>query len=178
MLPFCHVRLHCEKLKDSKYPSPLVSLADHIRASRIDRGVTQRAVAAAIGVNVSTLESWENGRFIPIEPHIPRIISFLGYNPLPVGETLGERLRFCRLTLGLPATRLGRQLGVDGMSVRRWEQGLHKPKGKNKDLLEQFIAEHRHFFEIRKYDGDGIDPESCGKQACYRKRPTPTRSQN
>lgn len=178
VLPFCRVNLHANKPKDSQYPVELRTLVDHIRSCRLDRGLTQRQVAEILGIDISAVEGWEQRRCIPIEPRIPAIISFLGYNLLPQGTTLGERLWFCRLSLGLPATVLGERLGMDGMSIRRWEDGLYSPRKWNQEIIERFIADHEYLFIGGHPDGSTVDPNSCGKKSAYRKRSTPTRSQN
>lgn len=43
-------------------PKPL---ADRLRAYRTARGLSQSEAAAALGVNVRTLQGWESGRFEP-----------------------------------------------------------------------------------------------------------------
>lgn len=165
--------LNTRKPGNRQFPSELRTLGDHIRACRVDLGLTQREVSKILGVNVSTVESWEQGRCVPIEPRIPGIIRFLGYNPLPRGERLGERLWFCRLTLGIPATVLGKQLGMDGMSIRRWEDGLYEPRNWHRKAVERFLLDHKGLFPDGEPEIPKVDPISCGKKSAYRKRLTP-----
>ena len=65
------------------YPRELVTLGDHIRARRLDRGLGQRDVARLIGVSTSTINGWETVGREPEVRYLPAIIAFLGYNPEP-----------------------------------------------------------------------------------------------
>jgi hypothetical protein len=64
-----------------------------------------------IGVNVNTIVSWEVGRAQPKLSYLPAILDFLGYDPVPRGETLGERLSGERERRGLTQKRYARHLG-------------------------------------------------------------------
>lgn len=44
-----------------------------LRALRINAGLTQEAAAKVIGVSVSTLKNWENGKSFPKQPQIMAI---------------------------------------------------------------------------------------------------------
>ncbi len=57
---------------------------------------------------------------------IPKIIAFLGCNPLPPSQTLGQRIRRCRRSLGFSIERLARQLKVDPNTLGAWEAGTVK----------------------------------------------------
>ena len=57
------------------------------------------------------------------------IIQFLGYDPRPKPETLGEALRRFRGTRGIPQRRLAAELKVDHKTLRWWEQGVRIPEG-------------------------------------------------
>lgn len=56
---------------------------------------------AIIGVNVNTIVGWEVGRAEPKVSYLPAILEFLGYNPFPQAQSLGERLRTARHRKGL-----------------------------------------------------------------------------
>jgi DNA-binding XRE family transcriptional regulator len=49
-------------------------------------------VADLIGVHEMTITSWESNATIPEVRYMPAIIQFLGYNPLPLANSLAERL--------------------------------------------------------------------------------------
>jgi transcriptional regulator with XRE-family HTH domain len=104
-----------------------VTIGDHIRRRRIDLDLTQKEVARKIGVNPSTILLWEHGRTEPAVRHVPRIVSFLGHNPLPVGGSFPEQLCGARIRLGLSQRKLAEMLDVDEGTVRRWESGRSRP---------------------------------------------------
>ncbi|HVT15664.1 MAG TPA: helix-turn-helix transcriptional regulator [Thermoanaerobaculia bacterium] len=60
---------------------PICRLIEHLKRRRLDLGLTQRQVAAALGANVATLYTWEKNRKEPGAWHLPGIVRFLGYDP-------------------------------------------------------------------------------------------------
>ena len=74
------------KPKPAGYPITLRTLGDRLRAKRVDLRLSQKDVAAIIGVSVDTLCYWENNRVQPSRRLLPRILSFLS------GEGLVPRL--------------------------------------------------------------------------------------
>jgi DNA-binding XRE family transcriptional regulator len=58
---------------------------------------------------------------------VPAIIRFLGYDPRPTPTTFGQRLVHLRGTYGLSQRMLARRLGVDILTLRRWEKDQHQP---------------------------------------------------
>ncbi len=60
---------------------------------------------------------------------MPAIIRFLGYNPLPEADTLGERLVRHRTSLGMMQGEAAKRLGVDPGTLARWERGEREPTG-------------------------------------------------
>jgi transcriptional regulator with XRE-family HTH domain len=83
----------------------------------------QKEVAEILGVEVNTVVGWEIGRAQPKVSYLPRIIDFLGYDPLPQAEGLGERLRAKRQSLGLTQYQLAEQLGVYKQTITLVETG-------------------------------------------------------
>ena len=63
----------------------------------------QRQVAQQLGVNGATITNWETNGAQPTLKYLPKIIAFLGYNPLPPPSpgSVGKRLVRCRTLLGL-----------------------------------------------------------------------------
>jgi DNA-binding XRE family transcriptional regulator len=51
------------------------------------------------------------------------VIEFLGYNPLPVANGTGEQLLRQRTSLGLTQREAAVRIGVDPMTLARWERG-------------------------------------------------------
>ena len=81
----------------------------------------QKTVAAKLRVNIETLKNWERGVGSPSVRQLPRIIEFLGYDPEPVPEDLAGRIRYARRRLGLTQEEMAKALGVDTVSLWRWE---------------------------------------------------------
>jgi len=93
----------------------------------MDLGLGQRRVAEILDANPWTYLLWEHDRTRPTPRFVPGILKFLEYDPLPKGQTLGERLRAARRALGLSHGALARKLGVDPSTVLNWERGRHTP---------------------------------------------------
>ena len=66
---------------------------------------------------------------MPVVRMMPRIIEYLGYDPYPPPQSLGERIAAGRRRCGLSRKRLARLIGADEATVARWESGLAKPNG-------------------------------------------------
>jgi transcriptional regulator with XRE-family HTH domain len=114
-------------------------LGEHVKKRRIDLGLLQREVAGQLGVDKWTVLNWERGKTCPDIRYYPAIIDFLGYNPLPQGETFAERLKAARQARGLSWKRLAHELGVWESTVRDWEHGVHSPTGWRRRFVLRFI---------------------------------------
>lgn len=67
---------------DPEPPHP-ITIADHMRARRRERGWSQRQAASYIGVDASTWAGWESGATVMLLRHRELIAGFTG---LPVNE--------------------------------------------------------------------------------------------
>jgi transcriptional regulator with XRE-family HTH domain len=119
----------------SQYPKQINTLGDHIRARRLDLTLLQRQVADQIGVHALTIINWESNESPPETRFIPAIVQFLGYDPLPPGSSLPERLAARRRVLGLSNRGMAARMGVDQSTLRGWEARLHQPTGKSLDVI-------------------------------------------
>jgi Predicted transcriptional regulator len=70
---------------------------------------------------------------------IPALAGFLGYLPLPTGETLAEQLVAYRTARSLSQKATARLLGIDPGTLSRWERVLRVPVGRYVRLLEAFL---------------------------------------
>ena len=138
-MPFCHRSARIAKLPDSRYPKKLVTLGDHLRKVRLDRGLSQPQTADSLLVNVSAVRSWEANRCQPEVRHIPLILDFIGYNPLPNGPGWPKRLYRARARLGLTQEQMAKQLNVGYFSYHSWERGVRQPSGPMRERLEEFL---------------------------------------
>jgi DNA-binding XRE family transcriptional regulator len=99
-----------------------------------------------LGVTQFSVINWERGRFQPCRaPTLCRIIQFLGYDPLPTGDGIPERLRQKRREMGWGQQELADHLGVDRCTVTAWEAGGTIMVKAHRTLLAEFLglAEHR-----------------------------------
>lgn len=124
---FCpaHLRAECVKAvrpdrrrrPRSTYPSELKTLGDHIRARRLDLGLSQATLAKRFGVNRNVVTAWESNRQDPMLALMPKLLKFLGHKLPPQDEALEERLRSKRRELGLTQKALGKLLAVSHKTV-------------------------------------------------------------
>ncbi len=91
-------------------------------------GLLQRAVAERIGVCEDSVHHWEMGDAPPAIRWLPAVIEFLGYDPRPEPHSTGGRLRHWREGRGMSRTFLAKTLGVDPVTLWRWEDGRRVPK--------------------------------------------------
>jgi len=138
-LPFCQLTISASHPRKPGYPKSLVTIGDHIRKRRLDLGLFQRQAAAQIGVDEASVWNWEKGGMKPEIRHLPRIINFLGYNPLPKPEGLPARLVWARSIRGIDRVASARLLGIDPSTLARWETGRRKPAGRHRDSLQKLF---------------------------------------
>jgi transcriptional regulator with XRE-family HTH domain len=123
----CHLTLTCKKPKDSKYPTELRTIGDHLRTRRLDLGLLQRDVADRLDIDVSNVRNWEQNQTNPEVRFVPAIVNFLGYQPFGPGQSFAERLRYLRRAAGLSQKKLAARAGFDETTIAKWERGDHRP---------------------------------------------------
>src|SRR5262245_44181592 len=140
-LPFCHLTLKARR-PPVNYPKTLETLGDHIKSRRLALGLFQRQVANELGTDETTLFRWERNMVQPQIRYFPRIREFLGYDPFPASVTLADKLRAVRRRLGLTQTAFAKRLGVDPVTLRKWEQGRARPNRCSLKIINrQFVAQ-------------------------------------
>ena len=117
-----------------------VSLGDHLRCRRHELGLYQKDVAVQIGVTTSTIWNWENGWSSIALGYIPKIITFLGYNPLPRPGGLMERLAWYKQVKGLTLEQLSAEMGRDPEQLADWLGGRHIPCQRNREEVQLFLS--------------------------------------
>jgi len=103
-------------------------LGDHIGKRGLDLGMHQKDVAALVSGTTSTFTNWEKNRCSPALRFRPKIILFLGYEPIsrtPSG--LGERIRTYKYKQGVSIKKLAEILGVDPTRPPNLERGETMP---------------------------------------------------
>ena len=138
-MPFAPVRCKCLKPKDTDFEPR--TIGEHVKKRRLLLKLTQKAVAHILGVTQFSIINWERGDFQPCRaPTLCRIIAFLGYDPLPVGASLPERLRAKRRYLGWGQRALARHLGVNPCTIKDWEGGGLILKRSQRVLVARFLG--------------------------------------
>ena len=138
-MPFCHFEIRAPRRKSSQYPKQVNTLGDHIRARRLDLNLLQKQIADQIGVHPLTITNWESNESPPETRFIPAIIRFLGYDPLPPGGCLPERIATRRRVLGLSQRGMAERMGVDQSTLTGWEAGQHQPTRKSLDVIARIL---------------------------------------
>jgi len=117
-----------------------VTLGDHLRRRRLELALYQKDVAAQIGVTASTIWNWEHGWTVELR-YMPKLIQFLGYNPIPRPDNLLERLSWFKLVNGLTLEELGAKMDRDPEQLSDWLAGRHKPCQRNRKEIEEFLSD-------------------------------------
>jgi transcriptional regulator with XRE-family HTH domain len=138
------VTLKAKRPVSPAYPKFLITLGDHLRKRRLDLSLRQKDVSQRLGVSEASIWYWEKNLASPSFGKIPKIIKFLGYVPYDsTGKTFEQQITIARRVLGLSQKELANFLGVDSGTVRRWEKGRGRPKGKLLVKLSSYLEERR-----------------------------------
>lgn len=127
-----------------------VTLGDHLRRRRFQLGLYQKDVALQIGVTASTIWNWEHGWTIDLR-FMPRVIEFLGYNPIPYPDDPLERVAWYKQVNGLTLEQLGAEMGRDPEQLADWLSGRHRPSRQNQEKIRLFLSGH-----VQGFAGDRV----------------------
>lgn len=109
-------------------PENPATIGEHIRKKRMELKLLQSDVAKIFDVSTDCVTYWENNRSAPKIIYYPRIIEFLGYEPLSFDETtLSGRIKAYRSRNGITSKIFGNLLKVDASTVTEWENGKRMP---------------------------------------------------
>jgi transcriptional regulator with XRE-family HTH domain len=97
-------------------------LGDHIRATRLDRGLRLEDVANEIDVTGPMISLWEMNRSVPMVSKMPAIVRFLGYTPYRAPKLFGEWLRLVRTANGYSRQAFAQKLDINEGTVAKWER--------------------------------------------------------
>ena len=100
-----------------------------------------KEVAERLGVHVESVKNCERGASSPTTRQIPKIIEFLGYDPEPASKTEPEPIAQALRRLGLTQKSLAKKLGVDPVTVYRWEKGFSVPATRALQRLHKLLQE-------------------------------------
>jgi hypothetical protein len=73
---------------------------------------------------------------------MPKVIEFLGYNPIPCPDNILERLAWYKQVSGLTFEDLGAEMSRDPEQLADWLSGRHKPFWRNLEKIELFLSDH------------------------------------
>src|SRR5262245_35711900 len=135
-MPFCqqHIKAvrcpHPNRWKCTQTPSKAPkTMGEHMRNRRLALHIMQQELADRFGVHRVSVQNWERGMTEPAIGFIPRIIEFLGYDPLPEPDLAHEKIPYARRRLGMTQEELADALEVDPTVIWRWERGDEFPTG-------------------------------------------------
>ena len=139
----CIVVKCCLKTKrptNPAYPAELITLGDHLRKTRLDRGLSQPKVARILKVNTDTVTNWELNRTEPAAKYAKLIIAFLGYFPFTRNNTtLGKQLYYARLITGKTQKQVAKLIDCDTSNLRCIELDERIPQTKIREKIRGFI---------------------------------------
>ena len=142
-LPFCCLTLRglrCPQgayfKQRSGYPLFPTTIGEHVRKRRLDLNLGQIEAARTIGCDKMTMVNWEKGHTQPSVPHMAGVISFLGFNPLPEGDNLAQKLVSHRKALGITQSQFASRIGLDPSTLGRWERGERSPNNEQFRMLK------------------------------------------
>jgi transcriptional regulator with XRE-family HTH domain len=108
----------------------------------MDLRLRQEDAARALGVKTGTLRFWELGLNHVSVKHLPAIIQFLGYDPVPEVTSLPERIRAVRRRLGISQKELAKRFRMDLKTIRKWEAGRVTRRTRRVEaIFEEFVRE-------------------------------------
>jgi transcriptional regulator with XRE-family HTH domain len=114
-----------------KYPDFLKTWGDWIKVRRLDLKLTKRQLSLRLNVSDITIYLWEKNNVRPSLTKIPKIIEFLGRDPLQrEAATLSEKIQEYRRSNGLSQKKLAERLEIDQTTLAGWEKGKHRPTKK------------------------------------------------
>ena len=133
--------LKAKKPTNPTYPSELNTLGDHLRKTRLDRGLSQSDVAKIIGVTTDTITGWELNRHEPTAKFAKAIIALLGYFPFEFDNlSLGRQLYYARLVSGMTQKQTAKLIGCDESNLRHIELDQRKPQAKIREGIQEYIG--------------------------------------
>lgn len=136
-IPVC---LRAKKPIDPAYPVELKTLGDHLRKTRLDRGLSQGDVAIILEVGTDTVTTWETNRHQPTAKFAKSIISFLGYAPFNFeGQSIGRQLYCSRLIGDHTQKQVAELIGCDASILRCIELDQINPLTRTCKKIQDYL---------------------------------------
>jgi len=122
------------------YPSELVTIGDHLLATRLERGMEQKEVAKLLGTCAQSLLKWEKNKSTTLPRFYPNIADFLGYCPIETISSFGEKLLVFRTCKGLTQEEMAGKLGIDPSTFRAYENERNVPRGNMRERIDRAMS--------------------------------------
>ena len=91
--------------------------------------MSQEAVSLFMGINHKLLANWELRGAFPQFKYFPKIIEFLGYNPVKIDNpnSISGKVTLCCIYAGLTRIQLSHRLSIEIQELNDWEAGIKEP---------------------------------------------------
>lgn len=127
-MPFSRLTTSVTKPLGIKHVVDPKTIGDNIRNRRLELGLLQKQVGEMLGIPEESVCRWETNRNSPDIKHMPKIIDFLGYCPIPIDtSTVAGKIKRYRFDNGLSQEDLAKLLGINESTVFHYEKGAHRP---------------------------------------------------
>lgn len=138
---FYEISLTTSKPKPKYYPTELITTGHHILKKRLDMGLSRSQLTKMLDVKEVTIWGWENTVGTPVIHFFPKIIEFLGYDPLfDNSETLKAKIENYRRLHGISYRNLSKRIGMSYNVFLKFVNGKNVSK-KSVETIEQFFEE-------------------------------------
>jgi len=116
------------------------SLADHLYQHRRKTTLFQREAAAAMNVALHNYIQWERGNCQPCPSDWPKVIAYLGYDPIELDGSFGSQVEALTRRMGVYHRDLAAYLGINRDTLRRWIGGeFHKSNYRSQGAQQKLI---------------------------------------
>lgn len=140
--PFYNLRFTTPRPQDKPESTNPETIGDYLRLERHKRGLKKYETAALLKIDQNTLYQWENNICFPKAYLMPRILAFLGYDPLfKDPSSLSEQVAHYRRVKGLSCQKLGQQMGVSSQVIKAVELGKGDVSEKMVEKVTAFMAD-------------------------------------
>ena len=125
-------------------------LIGKLKRPRSTLGLSQEQLAQKLGIDESTIASWERGENTPVGPYLKLLEDFVagdGFLPNRPGAGAAKskfssrKIIALRKKLGLSKAALALQIGVNVNTLWRWERGERTPHGLHRTILQELIRQ-------------------------------------
>ena len=109
----------------------------------------EKELASLLKVNPATIENWEIHNIMPSMRYLSKLEHILNIRiPVPLSNsyclknptTLGGKIKEKRLQLRLSQRELAEKIEVSADAIADWENGKHKPCGRNLEILKNLFG--------------------------------------